>query len=392
MDLAARRPVVGTRLTVWMTIGTGLLSIATGIVNISTPIVFAPLAVYVPFAAERTAGFTGTLTGFLLLACAFGLRRGLRLALGATLLLLVLAVGQGLLQSSALSFPLVVLALLDFALLVYIRRRFDRPVSFTTSQAAATGALFGVLCYGTVGAYALRAQFVGVESPLDAVYFTVITASTVGYGDVTATTQGARLFALSVVLLGTSSFGLALAVLLRPALQTSLTRALGRMTRTQLEQLEDHVVVLGYGDLTEPILNELDDLAVTVVVAPDPDVADRLDRAGYRTLVDDPSDEETLERVHLDTARAVVAATNDDADDALVVLTARQHNPDVTIVAAASDQENVAKLKRAGANTVISPAALGSHLIALSAIGQRGMEALAAEVLERTERPGESGQ
>ena len=109
-----------------------------------------------------------------------------------------------------------------------------------------------------------------------------------------------------------------------------------------------------------------------------------LDALGLRgdTATDDPSDEAPLERVGIHDAKAVVAATNDDAQDALSILTARALNPDINIVAAATDRENVEKLRRAGADTVISPAVIGGHLLVQSALGREGMENVANHLLD----------
>ena len=158
------------------------------------------------------------------------------------------------------------------------------------------------------------------------------------------------------------------------------------MTETQLELLDDHILVLGYGDLTDAVLDELDaDGAEVVVLTTDAGHADALGERGYNVLLADPSDEEPLERARIDLARAVIVATNDDAEDALAVLTASQLNPDIPIVAAATNRENVSKLKRAGADTVISPASLGGRLLVKSALGSEGMEALADRVLDEAD-------
>ena len=74
--------------------------------------------------------------------------------------------------------------------------------------------------------------------------------------------------------------------------------------------------------------------------------------------------------------------SNDDAQDALGILTARALNPDVNIVAAATDRENVEKLRRAGATSVISPAVIGGHLLVQSALGREGMENVADHLLD----------
>ncbi|WP_435346194.1 NAD-binding protein [Haloarchaeobius sp. HRN-SO-5] len=385
----------GARLAVLLTTVSALLSVATGIVTIAggSPGVLSP---YIPVGVQQTAGFTGTVTGFLLLLSAYGLRRRRRSALYAALVLLPLTAVQGVIQSSPFSYPLVALSLVSIPGLFLNRRQFDRRLTLSPSQIAAGLVLAGVQLYGTVGAYALRDEFTSIRdgSPglLDAFYYTVVTASTVGYGDVTPgpTSVRAKLFGVSVVVLGVASFTIGLGTLLGPILESRFQRALGRMTETQLDLLEDHVIVLGFGDLTEPILGELTAADVPfVVVTPDQAKAAQLSDRGINVITADPSDEEPLLRAQLADATAVVTATNNDAEDALAVLTARQLRPDVRIVAAATDRENVDKLRRAGADTVISPAAIGGHLLVESALGRDNTEDVADEILETDPRESE---
>ncbi|MFB6253074.1 MAG: NAD-binding protein, partial [Halobacteriaceae archaeon] len=119
-----------------------------------------------------------------------------------------------------------------------------------------------------------------------------------------------------------------------------------------------------------------------IIVTADQSRAAELSDRDFKVLTADPSDEDTLERVQINAAKAIVVATNNDAEDALAVLTARQMNPDIRIVAAATQRENVRKLKRAGADTVISPATIGGYLLVQSALCQEGIEKIADEVLE----------
>jgi voltage-gated potassium channel len=381
MDLRFRPTGIGA--TAALVSAVAVLSVATGLVNISTPTA-GPLALYVPMGIQQAAGFTGTITGFVMLVTAASMRRGLRVAwLSAVVLLPVTAI-QGLVQSSAFSIPLVVLSVAATVVTWWNRARFDREVALSTSQIAAGLALVGAQLYGTLGTFALRDEFPGVDSIADAFYFTVVTASTVGYGDITPSSTIGELFALSVLVVGVTSFTAALGALFAPLLEARFATALGRMNESALELLEYHVVVLGYGDLTEPILTELADAGVDYVVVAKPDNASipELQERDVPLVTADPSDEEPLERVHIDRARAVVAATNDDAPDALAILTARELRPDVTIVAAATDRENVDKLKRAGADTVISPAQIGGHLLVESALGSTDSERIADSLVE----------
>lgn len=361
------RPL-GPRVTIALTIAVALLSVATGIANISAQSVSGPFAHVIPQVIQRTAGFTGALTGFLMIGSALGLRRGLRVAWYSTVALLPLTALQGLLQSSPLSAPLVVLSVLALPNVLYNRRRFQRPISLSASQLAALAAIVGVQIYGTFGAYALREEFTSIETLVDAFYYTLVTASTVGYGDATPTTQSARLFGMSIVVLGTASFALALGTLLGPVIEARFAQALGRMTDQNYELLEDHVLILGYGELTTAILEELAGKTKFVVVTDNQEQAALLSGRDIDVLSGDPSDEAPLREAGIEHARAVLVATNDDANDALAVLTARELNPDVRIVAAATKRGNVDKLERAGADTVISPAMLGAQMLVRSSL------------------------
>jgi len=375
------RDWVTVRASILLTFAVAVLSILAGLAQIGGLGVSGPLAPYVPGYIRQTVGFTGTITGFAMFGSGFALRNGYQVGWYTTAVLLPLTALQGLMQASVLSFPLVALSLLSVPTLVINRGRFDRDFRPSPTQLAAGAALVGAVAYGTLGSYALREQFEGIETIVDAFYFTVVTASTVGYGDVHPATGPAsdiaQLFALSSLVVNVAAFAVALGVLLTPAIEAQLSKALGKMTDRQIDLLDDHVLVLGYGDLTEPILEELDarDGVEYAVVTPDETAARRLADRDIPVYTADPSDVDPLEHVNLDGARAVVAATEDDAHDALAILTARQLNPDVRIVAAVTQRENVDKLRRAGADQVISPTTLGGHIIVDCAFGADSKDA-----------------
>ena len=362
-----RYQLLGARTAVLLAGVVAVLSLATGLANITTGVATGPFAAVVPDIVRETAGFTGTLTGFLMLLSAYGLRDRLRLGWYATVGLLPLTAMQGIFQASVYSAPLVVLSILSLPALLVNYDRFDASIRLSNTQIAAILALTGTLTYGTVGGFALQDEFQGLDGPLDAFYYTVVTASTVGYGDITPLSQQARLFGTSLVVLGTVSFAVALGSVLGPAIEARFSHALGTMTDRTYDLFEDHILVLGYGDLTEPLLDELAGTEF-VVITPDNDSARHLRERDIDVLVADPSDEAPLEDAGIASARAAIAATNNDAEDAFAILTARELNRDLRIVAAATATENVDKLRRAGADSVVSPAVIGGKLLVRSAL------------------------
>jgi len=376
------------RFAVLLVFVTAVLSFVTGLaaIGLQSLDVGVNIAGVIPDDVRNTVSFTAVLTGFLLLVTAYLLRRRFTAGWYAALVFLPLSALQGVLLVSPLSVPLVVLSLASLPGIYLNRTAFDREDWLTTSQQAALGALVGSLVYGAAGAWFLREEFSQpITGPVDALYFAVVTASTVGYGDVTPVPGSpvARLFVLSYLVVGIASFTAALGTLLGPAIEARFARALGTMTDSSLELLDDHVIVVGFSDLTEPIVSELDrnDIAF-VVITRHPERATALRERDIDVYTGDPSSEEPLQAVGIERAQALITATEDDAQDALAILTARELNPDLRIVAAATDADNQRKLKRAGADTVISPAVLGGHLLALSASGGIDVERIAARVLQ----------
>ncbi|OYR79506.1 potassium channel protein, partial [Halorubrum ezzemoulense] len=171
------RDWVTVRASIALTFAVAILSILAGLAQIGGLGVSGPLAPLVPDFVRQTVGFTGTITGFSMLGSGFALKNGYRIGWYSTAVLLPLTAIQGLMQASILSFPLVALSVLSVPTLVINRGRFDRSYSPSPTQLAAGAALVTAVSYGTVGTYALRDQFNGAVTIVDAFYFTVVTAS-----------------------------------------------------------------------------------------------------------------------------------------------------------------------------------------------------------------------
>lgn len=147
--------------------------------------------------------------------------------------------------------------------------------------------------------------------------------------------------------------------------------------------MKNHVVVLGYGPLTRPVLDKLGQRTRYVVVTTDGELTERLRGRGYEVVKVEKVEEEALIEVGVRDAQAVVVASESDADDALAILTANDAAPGVEIIAVASNSENAGKLRRAGADTVVSPADIVGKLLVESALTGEDTEDILEEILQR---------
>lgn len=364
----------GAKTVVLLVSAVAVIAFVTGLSHLSqgTGVFNGPLASYFPAESASTVLLSGVLLGFALGAVAIGLRRRKRLALYGAVLGLSLSSLLALVTAEPTDVLLFLLPLVTLPLVVRNRAAFDQQINLSPFQTVAIVAFVAGQVYGTVGAYALRPEYNGIGTWTDALYYVVVTGTTVGYGDATPITQEAKLFTLSVIVVGAGTFAIASGSLIIPALESRLTAAFGTMTASQLSLLENHIVVLGYGDLTEPLLDELVIRTDVVVVTPDPETASVLDDRDINVLTADPTDERALLDARIEVASGVVAATNDDAQDVLAVLAAREANPDVRVVAAATNHHHVDKLRSIGADDVISPSVIVGRRLGRSVLGDAG--------------------
>jgi voltage-gated potassium channel len=362
--------VSGAKSTILLLGGIAVISFVTGLSHLSAGTVSldGPLGDLVS-GSSGLIRLYGVFFAFLFSGLTLGLARRVRIAWYATLIALPLIAVLPLVTAAATDLPLLLATIVALPLAIKNRTHFDQAVDLSPFQTGALAAFIGAQLYGTVGAFALRDEFVGVETLTDAFYYIIVTGTTVGYGDATPTSQLTKLFALSVIVLGTGTFTVASGSLLIPAIESRISSAFGNMSASELSVLEDHVLVLGYGDITEPLLDELDAEDV-VVVTEDTEKASELRETDVNVLTADPTDAASLRDARIERAGGVVVATEDDARDVLAVLAARQANADIRVVAAATDRNHVDKLDGVGADRVVSPTIIGGRLLGRSVLDE----------------------
>jgi voltage-gated potassium channel len=222
-----------------------------------------------------------------------------------------------------------------------------------------------VLAGGTLG-YSIIEGW----SAWDAFYMTVTTVATVGFREIHPLSRAGQGFTLALILLGVGTalytFSLVAAVVVEGGWSKNFEEwRLARM----INNLADHYVVCGYGRIGSIIANEFNRHKTPFVIVDR--TSDRVEAAkqhGYLAVEGDASREDTLRHAGIGRARGLVAAVGTDAENVYAVLTARVLKNDLFIIARAEGEESISKLKKAGANRVISPYRIGAVQIAQTAL------------------------
>lgn len=204
----------------------------------------------------------------------------------------------------------------------------------------------------------------------DAFYMTVITVTTVGYGEVHPLSTAGQVLTVVVILAGVGTFFFAFtqftALLAGGHLLDGRER---RRYARMLDNLTDHFILCGFGRMGEIIAREFSrQNAPFIIIERNPDRVHAAMDLGYTAVEADASSEDVLRRVHLERARGLVAAVSTDAENVYAVLSARLMKPDLFIVGRAETEDSRAKLKRAGADRVISPYHIGGLQLAQTAL------------------------
>lgn len=202
--------------------------------------------------------------------------------------------------------------------------------------------------------------------PLEALFQTIITVTTVGFGEVRHFSAGEEIFTIILILAGVGTAAYTFSVLVEMFVEGYLADEFGRRRmKRQITQMDNHVVLCGWGRVGRAIaqsLSMLDDDVVVVDQSPD-----RIATVDGPAVCGDATDEQVLLAAGLQRARVLITALNGDADNLYVTLTGRSLCPDLFIVSRTASESAVAKLLQAGADRVVNPQELGgAHMAALA--------------------------
>jgi voltage-gated potassium channel len=218
--------------------------------------------------------------------------------------------------------------------------------------------MFGLLVLGTGGYMVIEGY-----NLIDALYMTVITLGTVGYREVTPLGDAGKLFTIFLIVSGIGTVAWVVRQSFEYFNNTHAVRR-RRMERS-IAKLENHVIICGYGRIGRQVASQLSERDVDfVIIERDEGVIETLDAMGYLTVDGNATDDDTLNRARISDASTIVATLPTNVDNVYVVLSARNLNPDIRIIARASSATSARTLQQAGANKVISPYEIGGRYIA----------------------------
>ena len=233
-----------------------------------------------------------------------------------------------------------------------------------TSRAYKAIVLFlGVILLGVLG-YSLLFDYTWV----DALYMTIITITTVGFGEVHPLTDASKIFTIFMILTSISIYGYLVSVVSEYLSNTTLMEAL-RTTKIlkQIDSLEGHTIVCGYGRNGRQAAFKLKNHKKScVVIEKSPELLKEIEEDGFLCVEGDATDDSSLLHAGIEKAKSLITALPSDADNLYVVLSSRQLNANTTIVSRANNESSQHKLKIAGADNIIMPDKIGGdHMAAL---------------------------
>lgn len=212
--------------------------------------------------------------------------------------------------------------------------------------------LIGVAGYTSISGYSLG----------DAFYMSMITLSTVGFGEVLPLDTAGRIFTAFYILLNIGIFAYAISALSSFLLEGELNKILKNyQSEKEMSKLKDHVIVCGYGRNGKKAAEELSVSGKTfVVIEKDPNMGEELSKLEEGAfIIGDATLDAVLEKAGIDRAECIISTLPNDSENVFITLTAKELNPKVLIISRANEENSEKKLYRAGAHHVVMPDTLG---------------------------------
>ena len=213
-----------------------------------------------------------------------------------------------------------------------------------------------VIFIGSLGFYSLGHDW----SVLESVYMTIITLSTVGFGETQPLTDAGKIWAIIVILFGVTGVAYLFTEFSKELFRLDLYRR-NKMLKS-VKKLHNHYIICGYGRMGAVIARELHEKGRPfVIIDNNPEKIKKIDEKGYFFIEGDATIEETLHEAGVERASGIVVVLNTDQDNLFVCMSIRSMNNDAFLVSRCSVNDNLPKLRRVGVDKVVNPYVAGGH-------------------------------
>lgn len=203
---------------------------------------------------------------------------------------------------------------------------------------------------------------------IDSLYMTIITMTTVGFGEIHPFNNQEKIFTIFLILISIVVYGYSVTALSEYLVNGSFFQHLkDKKVQQKIQNLKNHTIVCGYGRNGKQAVIKLKSFNMPcVVVEKDKELLDELENDNILYIEGDATEDESLQKAAVKNAKSLITALPSDADNLFVVLSARQMNKDIIIISRASNESSCNKLKIAGANNIIMPDKIGGmHMASL---------------------------
>ena len=216
---------------------------------------------------------------------------------------------------------------------------------------------------GTVGYNAIEGWDL-----LDALYATIVTLSTVGYGDFFPRSEAGRIFTIVFVIFGVGIMFYTIVLMAETVVDVRLRSILGRSKfGKMISRMSNHIIICGCGRIGHLIARELAAAKRDfVVIENNPETVEKIQEEGFICCKGDATSDKVLLEAGIKRARGIVCVLPTDAENLYVILTAKELNPEIFILSRAEEEESEHRLVRAGADRVMSPYMLGGIRMAMA--------------------------
>lgn len=204
----------------------------------------------------------------------------------------------------------------------------------------------------------------------DGLYMSIIVITTIGFAEVRPLGDSGRVFTIVLAIGGVGAIFYSFIAVFQFLLEGELASILGvQRMKGRIHALSDHYILCGFGRVGEEIAREFHERGVPyVIVESNPEAIERANQRGYLLMVGDATHDAVLKEAGIERARCLLAASDSDAGNTFIVLTAKALNPDIFVVSRAANPESEPRMLRAGADRVFSPYVVAARHMALSAL------------------------